>query len=517
MKSRLSFSLFLTTLLSPSLFAFMEIIDARLEQDAPHQYSLSIAARGDGIEVRSYEFRLDGATVEGLAGAPGIANRGNNFYLESRDPDSRGIWHFDNGVLDEDDRPGHYRLRVDTSAWPNGIYDIYAVASNRPAPSTESYLWAYRPFRIRIGDTNEDPPVSTAHNARHSVVFYDSEIYASFPNLYPTLDGHIAATFEAKLSLNHADSSGGEKTVVSEDFGETWRLTDGHVANRRFLAGDRLLNPTTEGWVQKPVSMREELRQAGRNVRDLGGGRVAYIGDAIVRTSTDRGESWETTVLPRPDGAAGLMLYLEACAHLVTTEGVRMTAIYGRRTMPDAAPGNEVFFIRSDNDGESWEIIPMFPNGIPSEDLAGMNETAIVETDDGRILAMMRRQPVANDGYLYRSHSDDQGLTWITPEKTDIWGYPAHLLRLPDGRILCTYGYRQRPTGVRATISSDNGETWDVANEIVLRNDGFGYARDLGYPISMLRPDGSILTVYYFTSEEHPHTHIAATIWELAE
>jgi hypothetical protein len=80
-----------------------------------------------------------------------------------------------------------------------------------------------------------------------------------------------------------------------------------------------------------------------------------------------------------------------------------------------------------------------------------------------------------------------------------MWGFPAHLLELRDGRILCAYGYRQKPYGVRATLSRDGGRSWDVANEIVVRDDGG--TSDLGYPVSVQLPDDSVLMAYYFNQE----------------
>lgn len=96
---------------------------------------------------------------------------------------------------------------------------------------------------------------------------------------------------------------------------------------------------------------------------------------------------------------------------------------------------------------------------------------------------------------------------------------------LPDGRILCSFGYRRDPMGVRAVLSHDGGKTWDIDNLILLRDDGgtpsqlrSGTARsgggDLGYPISTQLSDGSILTVYYITLEDGI-TRSVATRWEV--
>ena len=46
----------------------------------------------------------------------------------------------------------------------------------------------------------------------------------------------------------------------------------------------------------------------------------------------------------------------------------------------------------------------------------------------------------------------------------------------------------------------------------MLRDDGRTW--DLGYPRMVQRPDGKLVTIYYFTTSENPEQHIAATIWD---
>jgi hypothetical protein len=61
-----------------------------------------------------------------------------------------------------------------------------------------------------------------------------------------------------------------------------------------------------------------------------------------------------------------------------------------------------------------------------------------------------------------------------------------------------------------ARLSSDGGTSW--GDEIVLRNDGGG--RDIGYPRSIQRPDGRVVTIYYFWDEKTgPERYIAASNW----
>jgi hypothetical protein len=65
------------------------------------------------------------------------------------------------------------------------------------------------------------------------------------------------------------------------------------------------------------------------------------------------------------------------------------------------------------------------------------------------------------------------------------------------------------PFGVRARISSDDGRNW--SDEIVLRQDGGSW--DLGYPRSVQRKDGKMVSVYYYNTKEHPERFIGATVW----
>ena len=65
------------------------------------------------------------------------------------------------------------------------------------------------------------------------------------------------------------------------------------------------------------------------------------------------------------------------------------------------------------------------------------------------------------------------------------------------------------PFGIRARLSSDEGKTWTP--EIILRDDGFD--GDLGYPRTLVRPDGRVLTAYYFNGPQGSDRAIEATLW----
>jgi Neuraminidase (sialidase) len=83
------------------------------------------------------------------------------------------------------------------------------------------------------------------------------------------------------------------------------------------------------------------------------------------------------------------------------------------------------------------------------------------------------------------------------------------LIRLRDGRLCLTYGHRSKPFGIFAKLSRDNGHTWSAP--IILRDDGAAW--DLGYVRSVERPDGKVVSVYYFNDAPSSERFIAATIW----
>ena len=72
--------------------------------------------------------------------------------------------------------------------------------------------------------------------------------------------------------------------------------------------------------------------------------------------------------------------------------------------------------------------------------------------------------------------------------------------------LICTYGYRQPPYGIKAMFSWDNGKTWDYGYDIYVNN----VNDDLGYPSSVELDDGSILTVFY----AHPSANEPAVIMQ---
>ena len=63
---------------------------------------------------------------------------------------------------------------------------------------------------------------------------------------------------------------------------------------------------------------------------------------------------------------------------------------------------------------------------------------------------------------------------------------------------------------MRVVESRDDGATWSAPRP--LRDGAADW--DLGYPRSVVRKDGRIVSVYYFNDPTGPERYIAASIWK---
>jgi hypothetical protein len=369
-------------------------------------------------------------------------------------------------------------------------------------------------------------PVSPSQ-LQHGEPFRRAGTYAPFPVLDVLPDGRLALGFPS----NDVDAQDHGfmydwNVLVSSDHGSTWLPSEdptipfnwpGTGPRERWdrfaavLPDGTYLATGAIGWTHWDATRREEAEAAGLQIANHPGGDATRIVVApsriFVQRSQDRGVTWDRREWPVPGG--------------YRLTGFPRNLILSDRTI--LAPLYDIY-----PDGQKHRdrnlLIRLSPDDVaPTLTLMGSdvlvgwgNEAALVETAPGRILGLIRQH---NPGFLLQVHSEDYGRNWSQPLRTEIWGYPPHLLRLRDGRILCTYGHRRDPLGVQAVISTDGGQTWDVTHRAIIRGDGQKRKRgdregaDLGYPISAELPDGSIFTAYYLTMEQV--THIATTRWEL--
>jgi hypothetical protein len=167
------------------------------------------------------------------------------------------------------------------------------------------------------------------------------------------------------------------------------------------------------------------------------------------------------------------------------------------------------FCARTTDGGASWKFVSWIGRE-PEEGFAIMPSTVRLSASE-IYTAVRRRQGPKR--WLTAYLSEDNGESWrAMPDPVDTLGEgnPPSLIKLEDGRLCLTYGYRAKPFGIRARLSGDKGKSW--SGEIVLRNDGLN--RDMGYCRSVQRPDGKVVTTYYIAdAQTDPDRYIGATIW----
>jgi BNR repeat-like domain len=201
-------------------------------------------------------------------------------------------------------------------------------------------------------------------------------------------------------------------------------------------------------------------------------------GTAYVHRSADGGRTWpETVAIDTAPYSGGY--------------GIRSAARLadGQLVLPlsDVPDYKIVFVVRSTDDGRSWGA-PIEAARVPGK---SFEEPAVAVLPDQTLLMVMRESTADR---LYSTRSVDGGMTWAPVTDTGIAGCPPHLLTLPDGRLLCTYGYRHFPFQVRAAVSADGGMTWGDQLLVIATDLG---SRDMGYPSTVLLDGGCLLCVYY--------------------
>jgi hypothetical protein len=164
----------------------------------------------------------------------------------------------------------------------------------------------------------------------------------------------------------------------------------------------------------------------------------------------------------------------------------------------------------SDDDGKSWKWLAEIPTR-PGDTAEEYHELHAVETADRRLIIHIRNHNKASHGEVLQSESSDGGKKWSEPRSTGVWGFPSHLLRLRDGRLLMTYGHRRKPLGNQARISEDHGRSW--SEPLILSDDGA--SGDLGYPSSVQLDRDRFLTVWYEVLRGSPLAVLRQARWKL--
>ena len=358
------------------------------------------------------------------------------------------------------------------------------------------------------------------------VLYRHPERYSAFPSLYQSPNDGLWVSFGWNTTRSHYGRAAGGKTggeaLHSPDGGRTWRRRgvdkdyvdrpEGLGAFR--LADGALLSIGPRMHEVLPMSKKEELEARGVAVKVWPAGHISASYRVLMRRKKPGAAKWESRYVDLPAFASMGGFGRGA----VLADGTILKPVYGKQRRDD--PATRAWVLRSNDNGDSWELITQAYDGVHA-----FNEAELVQLPDGRVLSMIRTfaggaGPLYDRGFLWQTMSADQGKTWTKPIMTPIWGYPPHLLLTQKGDVLCTYGYRRLPYGVRACFSHDAGQTWDIEREVILRCDalpagpgpGRGATGDLGYPRTVQLRDGTFFTAYYITLGDGV-THIAGTRW----
>lgn len=330
--------------------------------------------------------------------------------------------------------------------------------------------------------------------AIHRFVAIDN--VCAWPNLTLLPDGSINATLFGKPSHGQVE---GAIEAWNSTSGEFWTRSGSPAPNEPHtnrmnhaagLAKNGDLLVLCSGWT--------DLKQPQRPKQP------AFRDDMLsswVCRSSDGGHTWsQIKSFPAPD--EGWSNYIPFGDIKQGADGALHVSCYGGEFTNGAkstkTKSYRSWHFRSDDDGKTWQRTAIIGKT--------HNETTLLHLGGKRWLAAARE--TAMDLFT----SEDDGATWGAPlrvtARNEING---HLLRLKDGRLLLSYGSRvKEQTGVLAKFSTDEGRTWGEPLRIASTLES-----DCGYPSSVQRADGRLITAWYSkASVNHERYHMAVAAWD---
>ena len=322
------------------------------------------------------------------------------------------------------------------------------------------------------------------YRARPSRQFIMCTLAGYFPVLQRLADGTLAAI--VRDGDLHVGERGTLGIVTSIDGGESWSHVRTVAAegpdNRNPAFGQSANGTLLVAYTKLDQYVNGEWQ---RNAPPKRVPAPFYL-----RRSHDGGETWSAEEAVHPIArATGLSPYGKI---VQLADGTLLMALYGGT---EDKKGVCSWVVRSRDDGQTWND--------PSLIAEGFSETGLLLLPSGRILAMPRGNIGTPEDRVWQSESTDEGYSWTEPRPiTDPREQPGDVIQLKSGRLLLTFSHRIPPFGVRALVSHDEGRTWLQDQRITLVTESRIY--DCGYPSSVQRDDGKIVTAYYAYESQGP-------------
>ena len=354
-------------------------------------------------------------------------------------------------------------------------------------------------------------------NIEHHLALLDPMHALNQGSIVALADGRLMLGFNQERGPVHADS-GQSCVMFSADAGESWSQlqivqpwTD-HTGNwdcafAQISNGDLLMHSRLCSFMA-PTALKDHSDQTigplpGRPER-----LKRQTGYGLSRSS-DGGRSWSDFIpvntAPMADSGTGpYIVGGSGAGHIIELpDGGLLMPLHGSISREWPTKTGETIrclTLRSDDSGHNWEYWATVAHDAAS--ILDWFEPAMTRLSSGRLICLLRTQ--ARQGrvdHLWCVYSDDDGASWSRPERTPIWGFPADVLQLADGRVLAVYGYRRAPWGVRGALS-DDGVHWSETDTFVIREGGAAPEHvsqywHLGYPSACQLPDGRIVATYH--------------------
>lgn len=352
------------------------------------------------------------------------------------------------------------------------------------------------------------------------VIYEDSLFYVAFPSVVKSGDDFLVAFRRAPNRVlfgephpKHTDMNSYLVTVRSKD-GENWTKEPELIYAHPFGGSqdpcllqlkDGTLLCTSYGWIQIPEDVIAKMERPVFNE-----GSWVFTGGYIVR-SFDNGKTWEGPIYPPAVKGGGFYgprgNPLPAYNRGALYEG-KNGRIYWVVAVMDNPPQKKTsnHLLYSDDKGLTWQ----YSSVVASHEKYIFNEASVYETPKGDIVAFIRTENQETQACIARSADGGKTFEW---QPMGFYGHPLAAVRLPDDRVLLTYGYRKNPCGIRARILNAECTDFATAEEIILRDDN-GPGTDVGYSWPVVLGDNRVLVVYYITKQDGLR-QIAGTIMEI--
>ena len=349
------------------------------------------------------------------------------------------------------------------------------------------------------------------------VISYGTDFYHGWPTVTQRKNGQLLLVYSGGRE-SHVCPFGRVELMRSSDNGKTWTwprvLLDGPIDDRDagvMETSKGTLLVTTFSSLAYEGIMRTALARTQGDTRAWDKNRLAaWIAVNGRLSPAQRSDELNQWMMRSEDGGTS---WSTPYASIVNSPHGPIELSDGRLLYPGKelwTGQRRVGACQSRDDGKTWEWLAEIPTR-DNHDAAEYHELHGVEAPSGRMIVHIRNHNSPNDRETLQTESSDGGRTWSVPHSIGVWGLPSFLLRLRDGRLLMTYGYRRRPFGNRARLSEDEGRTWSP--EIVISADGD--SGDLGYPSTVELTDGMFLTVWYERLKGNPRAVLRQAHWKL--